>query len=135
ESRGGQEINCREYPADRLAAALLEEVAEKDARIAVLKARYRSLIDAINAQIAPEHRYALPGFDVLDADCSVMHIEQPTDDPASMVPYASAFFVRHGLLQAQDLPPLADVYKKHLLSHWRAARLPASTRAGAVTTG
>lgn len=133
-ARGDYEINCREYPADRLAAALLDELAEKDARIAALRQRYRLLIDAINAEVAPEHRYDLPAFEVLDADCKVMVIEQPTDDPESMVPYASAFFVRHALLQAQDLPPLAEVYENHLFRYWRERQPPPSGRAGAVTT-
>ncbi len=135
EQRGDNEINCREYPADRLAAALLDELAEKDQRLADLRTRYRALIAEINANIAPEYRYDTPTFAALDEDCTLLHVAQPTDDPLSMTPYASAFFVRQGLLQAQDLPPLAEIYEKHLLSHWREARLPASGMAGPVTTG
>lgn len=134
QQRYDDEINCREYLPDRLAAALLEEVAEKDARIGALKARYRELIDEINAHIAPDYRLAAPSFATLDADCRVMHVEQPTDE-ASMTPYASAFFVRQGLLQAQDLPPLTEVYATHLLPYWRALQPPPAELAGAVTTG
>lgn len=135
EARGGNEINCREYPADRLAAGLLDELAEQDARIASLRTRYRVLIAEINAHIAPQYRYDTPTFAALDENCALLQVAQPTDDPLSMTPYASAFFVRHGLLQAQDLPPLAEIYERHLFPHWRAARLPPSGRAGAVTTG
>jgi hypothetical protein len=135
ERRADYAINCREYPADRLAAALLDELAEKDQRIAGLRSRYRALIDEINAHIAPEFRYVTPRFADLDANCALLHVEQPTDDPLSMTPYASAFFVRHGLLQAEDLPPLGEIYETHLLPYWRAAQLPPSGLAGAVTTG
>jgi hypothetical protein len=133
EQRYDNEINCREYLADRLAAALLEEVAEADQRMADLKVRYRALIDEINAHIAPEYRYQVPTFAALDADCRVLHVEQPTED--SMTPYASAFFVRHALLQAADLPPLAEIYATHLLPYWRERQPPAAGLAGPVTTG
>jgi hypothetical protein len=133
EQRHDNEINCREYLADRLAAALLEEVAEADPRLAALRQRYRALITEINAAIDPAHRYEVPGFAALDADCRIMHVEQPTDE-ASMVPYASAFFARHGVLLDTDLPPLRDIYATHLLPRWRAAQPPSSGRAGAVTT-
>lgn len=132
EQRFNNEINCREYVADRLAAALLQEVAEADQRFAALKTRYRALIDEINAHIAPQYRYDVPTFAALDADCSVLKVEQPTED--SMTPYASAFFVRHALLQAADLPPLAEIYEKHLLPYWRERQLPAAGIAGAVAT-
>lgn len=135
EQRGNNEINCREYPADRLAAALLDELAEKDKRLADLRTRYRALIAEINANIAPEFRYDTPTFSALDENCALLHVAQPTDDPLSMTPYASAFFVRQGLLQAQDLPPLAEVYERHLLSRWRELQVPPSGTARAVTTG
>ena len=131
-SRHGSAINCREYPADRLAAALLEEVAEQDAAIAGLKVRYGQLMTAINAAIAPEHRYETPGFAALDADCTLLDVAQP--DETSMTPYASAFFVRQSLLQAEDLPPLADIYETHLLTPWRAAQQPAAEGFGPVNT-
>ncbi len=133
EARYDYAINCREYLADRLAAALLEEVAALDARIAALQRRYRALIDEINSQIAPEYRYDVPTLAALEADCRVLAVEKPTQD--SMTPYASAFFVRHALLQAADLPSLAELYATHLLPYWQARQYPASGRAGAVTTG
>lgn len=133
EARYDYAINCREYLADRLAAALLEEVADADARLASLRQRYRALIDVINGQIAPQYRYEVPTFAALDADCRLLAVEQPTE--TSMTPYASAFFVRHALLQAADLPPLAELYATHLLPFWRERQPPASGRAGPVTTG
>lgn len=134
EARGDNAINCREYPADRLAATLLQELSDTDPRIAALQQRYRALIEAIQAEIDPAIRLTLPSFAALDADCRMLHVEQPQDE-AGMVQYASAFFARHALLLATDLPPLADLYASHLLPRWRERQRPDSGLAGAVTTG
>lgn len=132
DSRMDYEINCREYAADRLATALLQEVAAADPRLGALKARYGELIAEINANIAPHYRYVTPTFAELDADCRVMHVVQP--DAETMTPYASAFFVRHALLQAADLPPLREMYETHLFTPWRDRLPPPSGLAGPVTT-
>lgn len=134
EARGDNAINCREYPADRLAAALLHELADTDLRMAALQLRYRELIEAIQSRIDPAIRLALPSFAALDADCRILHVEQPADE-AGMVQYASAFFARQSLLLATDLPPLAELYTTHLLPRWRERQRPDSGLAGPVTTG
>jgi hypothetical protein len=130
--RNDDSINCREYYADRLSAGLIEEVAEADARLAGLRARYIALMDEINAHVPAESRYETPGFAELDADCRIMNVVQPTAE--TMTPYASAFFVRQGLLHAQDLPPLATMYESYLFPRLAEQRLPPSGRGGAVTT-
>ncbi len=132
EVRTGFEINCREYPADRLATGLLDEMAEADPRFAALKARYRELIAVLNAAVAPEYRYELQSLDALEADCAIIHVEQGSE--TAMTAYASAFFVRQGLLQAADLPPLRDMYEKYLFAHWRMLRAPAAGNTGALST-
>lgn len=134
EARGDHAINCREYPADRLAATLLQDLADADARLAEMQQRYRALIETIQAQIDPQIRLTLPSFAALDADCRSLNVEQPEDE-AGMVQYASAFFARQSLLLATDLPPLAELYATHLLPRWRERQRPDSGLAGPVTTG
>ena len=129
EQRMDNAINCREYYADRLAAGLLEEVAEA---LAAMRSRYVALMAAINAQVPVDSRYETPEFAALDADCRVMNVVQPTAE--TMTPYASAFFVRQGLLHAQDLPPLSEMYERYLFPRLAETRLPASGLAGPVTT-
>ncbi|RST84672.1 hypothetical protein EJC49_19690, partial [Aquibium carbonis] len=132
EERWDGSINCREYLADRLAAAMLDELAEEDAAFGGLRDRYRSLIAEINAHIAPADRYDPPDFAAIEADCRIMDVRQPT--VSTLTPYASAFFARQTTLLAQDLPPLADLHAAHLRPWWDERRLPDSGRAGAVTT-
>lgn len=132
EKRWDGSINCREYLADRLAAAMLVELAGEHAAFGRLRDRYRALIAEINAHIAPADRYDPPDFAAIEADCRIMDVRQPT--VSTMTPYASAFFARQTTLLAQDLPPLGDLHAAHLRPWWDERRLPDSGRAGAVTT-
>jgi hypothetical protein len=132
-ARMDDSINCREYFADRLAAGLVEEAAAAAPALAALRQRYIALMAAINANVPLASRYAAPSFAALDADCRVLEVVQPTAE--TMTPYASAFFVRQGLLHAQDLPPLSEMYRRYLFPHLAADRPEASGLAGPVTSG
>ncbi|MFN3550052.1 MAG: hypothetical protein ACK4U0_21420 [Mesorhizobium sp.] len=132
EERWGGSINCREYLADRLAAAMLDDLADASDDFAHLRGRYRALIAAINALVASSDRYDPPYFAAIEADCRIMEVRQPTAE--TMTPYASAFFARQTTLLARDLPPLAELRAEHLDPWWEARRPRDSGRGGAVTT-
>ena len=105
-------INCREYYADRLTVAILNDQAGRDADMARWRARYLDLVIAMGETIPEQYRHRIPDFATLDADCAVIDVEQPT--PETMQPYASAYFERYRLLLEAELPPLAEVFEKHL---------------------
>lgn len=132
EERWGGSVNCREYLADRLAAAMLEELADTSDEFARMRSRYRALIAEINAHIAVADRYDPPDFADIETDCRIMEVRQPTAE--TMTPYASAFFARQTTLLAQDLPPLAELRAEHLDPWWEARRPRDSGLGGAVTT-
>ncbi|ODU85447.1 hypothetical protein [Devosia sp. 63-57] len=132
EAREGNEVNCRELPADRLAAGLLEEMAGVDPLIAGYRQRYAELVAAINAAIAQDIRYAVIDYARLDADCHLMHVAQP--DETTMAPYASAYFARWQALLETDLPPLAQLYETYLYAPLRARLSQSSDEASWVTT-
>lgn len=104
-------VNCQELVADRVAAAVLHELATEDVRIRRLRTRYLQLISAINTRVPEAHRYAMPSREVLLTDCRSIEVAQPAG-PADLVPYASAFFERHRLLygrqEPESLETLAD---------------------------
>ncbi len=131
-AREDNEVNCRELPADRLAAGLLEELAAVDPTIARYRSRYGDLVSSINAAIADDIRYDISDYESLDGNCHVISVAQP--DETTMAPYASAYFARwHVILQA-DLPPLADLYETHLFTPWRARIAKGSPSAEWVAT-
>jgi hypothetical protein len=132
EAREDNEVNCRELPADRLAAGLLEELAALDSTIAQYRLRYADLVTAINAAIAEDIRYDIPDYASLNADCHIIHVVQP--DETTMAPYASAYFARWQVLLQTDLPPLADLYETHLYTPLRARLAKGSPSAEWVTT-
>lgn len=130
--RWDHEINCREHLADRLAAAMLGQLAREDGRFEELRRSYLALIRTINAHVAPGSRYGEPDFATLEADCRIMHVAQPTAE--TLAPYASAFFARQGALLSNRLPGLSTLYETHLLPHWRGRQPEPSVRAGVVST-
>lgn len=132
EERWDFEINCREYAADRLADALLGEVASGDARFAAMVARYQDLIADLNAGVPDGFRYGAVTASQLREDCRVMHVEQGSD--SKMTAYASAFFVRHLALLGAEPASLAQLLETELFPHWRAAQLPSFGGFGGVTT-
>jgi hypothetical protein len=105
-------VNCREYYADRLTMAALQDLAEADPTLARLQADYVALMASMNAAIADKDRYHIESFAALDADCAVIDVAQPTPD--TLQPYASAFFERQRLLAGADLPSLAEMVATHL---------------------
>ncbi len=111
-ARHDYSVNCREFYADRLTAAALDDLAEAAGAFASLRTRYLALIADMDASIAPQLRHSIPSLAALEADCSLIDVAQPT--PESLEAYASAFFERHRLLLSVDLPSLAEMAEAHL---------------------
>ena len=105
-------INCREYYADRLTVAILNDEAQRDPDMARWRARYSDLVIAMGETIPAQYRYHIPDFAALDADCDLIDVAQPTPD--AMQPYASAYFERYRVLLEAELPPLAAVFDTYL---------------------
>jgi hypothetical protein len=118
-ARHNDAINCREYYADRLTVAILNEEAGRDADMARWRERYRELVTAMGATIPAQYRYHIPDLAALEADCALIDVAQPT--PEAMQPYASAYFERYRVLLEGELPPLAELLDTHLASHLREA--------------
>ncbi|OZC02159.1 hypothetical protein [Rubricoccus marinus] len=97
-------VNCQELLADRVAAGILDRLARDDARFADLRQRYLRVTATLNAGVPQPLRYAMPSREALLSNCREIVVQNPTADPASLMPYASAFFERHRLLYA-DAPP------------------------------
>lgn len=130
--RENNEVNCRELPADRLAAGLLEDLAATEPDFAHWRLRYGELAGAINAEIDEASRYTLADYESLDADCHIISVAQPTED--TMTPYASAYFARWQVLLATDLPPLSVLYERYLYPALQADLMPAAPLASWVET-
>lgn len=114
-ARHGHSVNCREFYADILTAGVLDTLVAKDARFARLEARYLELMQAIDATMAEEHRYAVTSARALIDDCALIEVAQPT--PEDMAAYAAAFFARQTLLMSADLPPLTDIVATYLQAY------------------
>ncbi len=112
-------INCREYYADRLTVAVLNEQARLDPDMAAWRERYLALVIAMGDTIPEQYRYHISDFAALDADCALIDVAQPT--PETMQPYASAYFERYRVLLEADLPPMAEVFRTNLSAVWDAA--------------
>ena len=110
-------INCREFYADRLTAAFLQEIGTADQRLADLETDYLALLGTLNAAVPEGRRYTIESAAALAEDCDLIAVEQPT--PTAMSAYASAFFARHLVLLPADNPSLATLVQDEL-----AARLP-----------
>jgi len=113
-ARHDYEINCREFYADRLMAAWLDELAEADPELAGLRVRYLELIMDIEAQIAQRHRYKIKSLEALENNCALIHVVQPT--PTTLQPYGSAYFLRQFWLLQADMPPLEAFYEQYLFN-------------------
>ena len=109
-------VNCREYYADRLTVAILNEQALLDPDMERWRGRYLELVTAMGETIPEQYRYHIAHFAALDADCALIDVAQPAPD--SMQPYASAYFERYRVLLEADLPPLASVFQTHLVDRW-----------------
>lgn len=118
-ARHGYAVNCREYYADRLTVAILNDQAGRDPDMKRWRARYLELVKAMGETIPSRYRHHIPDFAALDADCALIEVDQPTPD--AMQPYASAYFERYRVLLEADLPPLAEVFKTHLSGVWDEA--------------
>lgn len=112
--RHDYDVNCREYHADRLTAAILQDEASRDADFARWKARYLELVTQMGASIPKLYRVAAADYPALEARCEIIAIDQPAPD--RMQAYASAFFTRYEALLSAELPPLGEVFDKHLQS-------------------
>lgn len=113
-------VNCREYYADRLTVAILDEQARLDTDMARWRGRYLELVSAMGDTIPEQYRYHIPDMAALDADCALIDVAQPT--PETMQPYASAYFERYRVLLEADLPPMRSVFQSHLLDRWNEDR-------------
>lgn len=109
-------VNCREYYADRLTVAILNEQARLEPDMAAWRGRYLELVTAMGETIPDQYRYRIADLAALDADCALIDVAQPTPD--TMQPYASAYFERYRVLLEADLPPLASVFQAHLIDRW-----------------
>ncbi len=110
--RHGYEINCREYYADRLTHAILQDLASDDADMARWRARYLELVTDMRGAIPAEFDVGDANFMALEADCATLKVEQPS--PTELRAYASAYFTRHRALMMAELPPLGEVFATHL---------------------
>lgn len=111
-------VNCREYYADRLTAAVLQNEADRDADMARWRQRYVELVTAMGATIPERYRVRAADYAAFEADCAVIGIKQPTPD--SMQQYASAYFTRYAALLKVRLPELDSVFGAHLKGRRRA---------------
>lgn len=112
------DINCREYHADRLTIAILNEQARLEPDMARWRDRYYELVTAMGETIPEQYRHHIVDFAALDADCTLIDVAQPT--PETMQPYASAYFERYRVLLEADLPPMAEIFQTHLVDRWDA---------------
>lgn len=125
-------VNCQELLADRVAAAALDRVARADARFADLRTRYLALLASIQGEVP--RPVTMPPRQRLLADCrGVAVADVDRRDPATLVPYASAFFARTLRLHEGDGPePLAALADGVFLPELRAYFAGAPAASGAV---
>lgn len=106
------DINCREYHADRITAAIMQDEADHDPDMARWRARYLDLVTAMGAAIPDAYKVVPADYAALEARCEVIAIDQPTPD--RLQAYASAYFTRYKALLEARLPPLDAVFETHL---------------------
>jgi hypothetical protein len=117
------EMNCRETTGDIFAAAMIDHLAEREARFAALRARYIALIDEFNRSIPDRNRLVIESYDAIEADCSCIKLESNGAgldgsgfDFEFFRRYASAYFNRHRLmLESGEFPTLAEYIDRRIL--------------------
>lgn len=108
-------VHCQELLADRIAAAVLHEVASMDPRAETYRMRYLELMASIDDAIPERQRVRLTSLDT----CSETPVLHPQDE-ATFQRYVSAYFARQRLLLTQSAPAgLAKVLDEHI--RWRRA--------------
>lgn len=117
-ARHDYDINCREYFADRLTAAIMQDEAGRDPDMARWRARYLELVTDMGESIPGQYKVPQADHAALEARCEVIDIDQPAPD--RMQAYASAYFTRYKALLEADLPPLDAVFDEHLKAFQRA---------------
>lgn len=110
--RHDYEINCREFYADRLTAAMLQHLGQYEPELEHMRTRYLDLVRAMHNTIPDQYLVAKADYADLVEDCAIIEVDQPTPD--SLQAYASAYFTRWEALLTVELPPLEAVFKTHL---------------------
>lgn len=111
-ARHNYEINCREFYADRLTAAILQHTAHELPDLERMRKRYLDLVRSMHRAIPDEFLVASADYSDLVENCAVINVDQPTPD--ALQAYASAYFTRWEALLSVDLPPLEAVLETHL---------------------
>lgn len=111
-SRHDYEVNCREFYADRLTAAILQHTAQQQPDLERMRKRYLELVKSMHSAIPDQFLVASADYSDLVENCAIIKVDQPTPD--ALQAYASAYFTRWEALLSVDLPPLKDVFETHL---------------------
>jgi hypothetical protein len=110
--RHDYEVNCREFYADRLTAAIVQHTARTQPELERRRARYLDLVQSMHRTIPAQYLVASADYSDLERDCAIIQIDQPT--PQTLQPYASAYFTRWQALLEIELPPLKIMFETHL---------------------
>lgn len=105
-------VNCREFYADRLTAAILQHSGQQRPELERMRKRYLDLVKSMHSTIPDQYLVVPAGFSDLVENCGIIKIDQPSPD--SLQAYASAYFTRWEALLSVELPPLEFVFEKHL---------------------
>ncbi len=111
-SRHDYEVNCREFYADRLTAAMLQHTARQQPDLERMRKRYLDLVRSMHSAIPDHFLVASADYSALVENCAIIEVNQPTPD--ALQAYASAYFTRWEALLSVDLPPLEVVFETHL---------------------
>lgn len=111
-SRHDYEVNCREFYADRLTAAMLQHTARQQPDLDRMRKRYLDLVRSMHSAIPDQFLVASADYSDLVENCAIIEVNQPTPD--ALQAYASAYFTRWEALLSVDLPPLKAVFETHL---------------------
>jgi len=111
-SRHDYEVNCREFYADRLTAAMLQHTAQQQPDLDRMRKRYLDLVRSMHRAIPDQFLVASADYSDLVENCAIIEVDQPTPD--ALQAYASAYFTRWEALLSVDLPPLETVFETHL---------------------
>lgn len=112
QPRHDYEVNCREFYADRLTAAILQHSARKQPELERMRKSYLDLVQSMHKTIPDQFLVASADYDDLVENCAVIEVDQPTPD--ALQAYASAYFTRWEALLSVELPPLKTVFETHL---------------------
>ena len=111
-SRHDYAVNCREFYADRLTAAMLQHTAQKHPELEPMRKRYLDLVRSMHKTIPEQYLVTSAGYSDLVENCAIIEVYQPTPD--TLQAYASAYFTRWEALLSVELPPLKTVFETHL---------------------